>query len=512
METAIFTIMTVGLTVGLSVAYIIPRRKEIMANWGKYKTDPFLMFGAPFFKPDDDPRSTAQFAEDNFKDVMNSLTNKIFLVFLQPVFDLFSLFTNTLNSVLTNIFAFRDILKNMFKAFFRIFEPFLARFRSISHQLHKTFIRLKDAINRVGAVATAAIFAGISTIRTMLNLFQLMKIVIGAIIITLIVLTIFFWFVLWPVVPIIVAAIAIIVAAGGGDTLGDAASAFCFAPDTKIILENNITVPIQSIPLGATLKGGGTVEATMVFQTPPHPFYSYKGVIVSGSHIVYEPEPIFVKDSIHATLTGETPIIYYCLQTSSRRIPIQTPTGEQIDFADWEELEEGDQESLASWQQTVEKILNRIVLSLDYPPAVLESEAVLSSSTLIQTPTKICPLSDIRPGDLVFNADGIPVRVLGVVQMDSSAVTSVHTMGKSTLSSACWVRPPGYGRWSLLHSFSRAFPPTSPPPSSWMSLFTEDGTFLLASGWAVRDFTDVGPDHLEETHSETLHILKQRSK
>lgn len=512
METGIFTLTTLGLTVGLSIAYLIPRRKEIMSNWGKYKTDPFIMFGAPFFKPDDDPRSTSQFAADNFSDVMNSLANKIFLVFLQPVFELFILFTNSLNSVLTNIFAFRDLLKNMFNAFFRIFEPFMARFRIVANQLRKTFIRLKDAISRVGAVATAAIFAGISTIRTMLNLFELMKIVIGAIIITLIILTIFFWFVLWPVVPIIVAAIAIIVAAGGGDTLGDAAAAFCFAPHTKIILENGTTVPIQSIPLGAILKGGGTVEATMVFQTPPHPFYSYKGVIVSGSHIVYEPDPIFVKDSIHAVLTGETPITYYCLQTSSRRIPIQTPTGEQIDFADWEELEEGDQKSLAAWHHTIEKVLNRIVLSVDYPPAVLESEAVLSSSTLIQTPTKICPLSEIRPGDLVFNADGIPVRVLGLVQMNSSAVTSVHTMGKSVLSSACWVRPPGYGRWSLIHSFSRAFLPSPPTTSSWMSLFTEDGTFLLASGWAVRDFTDVGPDHLADTHDETLHILKQRSK
>jgi len=512
METALFTIITLGLTIGLSVAYIIPRRQEIMANWGKYKTDPFLMFGAPFFKPDDDPRSSAQFAEDNFKDVMSSLSNKIFLVFLQPVFELFSLFTNTLNSVLTNIFAFREILKNMFIAFFRIFEPFMARFRTIGHQLRKTFIRLKDAISRVGAIATASIFAGISTIRTMLNMFELMKTVVVTILLVLVVLVIWFWFILWPLIPLIVLAITVITSSGSGDSVGGMAGTFCFAPDTKILLENNTTVPIQSIPLGAVLKGGGTVEATMVFQTLPHPFYSYKGVIVSGSHIVYEPNPIFVKDSIHAVLTGDTPITYYCLQTSSRRIPIQTPTGEQVEFADWEELEEGDQESLAAWQHTVEKVLNRVVLSVEYPPEVLESEAVFSSSTLIQTPTKLCPLSEIQPGDLVLNANGIPVRVLGVVQMDSSAVTSVHTMGKSVLSSACWVRPPGYGRWALVHSFSRAFPPTSPPPSSWRSLFTEDGTFLLGSGWAVRDFTDVGPDHLADTHAETLHILKQRSK
>lgn len=513
METAVFTMMTLGLTVGLSVMYMYPRRKEIMANWGKYKTDPMMLFGAPFFKPEDDPRSTAQFAEDNFKDVMDSMLNKIFAVFLQPVFQLFSLFTSTLNSILTNIFAFRDLLKNMFAAFLRIFEPFMARFRTISNELRKTFIRLKDAISRVGAVATAAIFAGISTIRTMLNLFELMKTVIVAIIITLVILTIFFWFVLWPVVPLIIAAIAIIVTAGGGAALGDSASAFCFGPDTQIQLQNGTTISISAIPLGAVLKDGGIVEATMKFQTAPHPFYSYKGVVVSGSHIVYEPIPGFVEDSVYATPTS-TPPVYYCLQTSTRRIPVQSLSGESIEFADWEELEEEDEDSLKEWYTTIEKMLNGIVLSTSYPKSMLMSDPVLAASTLVQTPSGLRSLSSLQPGDYILNANAAPIRVLGVVQMDHTRVAGYHTMGKGQLSCACWVRPPGYTHWRPIHTFSRMFPFSTEelPSDPWISLFTEDGTFLLGGGWAVRDFTEVGPDHIQETHPETLRILKQQSK
>jgi len=513
METAVFTMMTLGLTVGLSVMYMYPRRKEIMANWGKYKTDPMMLFGAPFFKPEDDPRSTAQFAEDNFKDVMDSMLNKIFAVFLQPVFQLFSLFTSTLNSILTNIFAFRDLLKNMFAAFLRIFEPFMARFRTISNELRKTFIRLKDAISRVGAVATAAIFAGISTIRTMLNLFELMKTVIVAIIITLVILTIFFWFVLWPVVPLIIAAIAIIVTAGGGAALGDSASAFCFGPDTQIQLQNGTTISISAIPLGAVLKDGGIVEATMKFQTAPHPFYSYKGVVVSGSHIVYEPIPGFVEDSVYATPTS-TPPVYYCLQTSTRRIPVQSLSGESIEFADWEELEEEDEDSLKEWYTTIEKMLNGIVLSTSYPKSMLMSDPVLAASTLVQTPSGLRSLSSLQPGDYILNANAAPIRVLGVVQMDHTRVAGYHTMGKGQLSCACWVRPPGYIHWRPIHTFSRMFPFSTEelPSDPWISLFTEDGTFLLGGGWAVRDFTEVGPDHIQETHPETLRILKQQSK
>jgi hypothetical protein len=377
-----------------------------------------------------------------------------------------------------------------------------------------TFLHLKDAIGRVAAVSTAAIFAGISTIRTMLNLFKLMQIVIAAIIITLVVLTIFFWFVLWPVVPLIVAAIAIIIAAGGGDALGDSAGSFCFAGGTLVEHEDGSTTPIESTPLGTVLKDGGIVEATMRFDTKAHPFYLYKGIIVSGSHIVYEPTPELVQDSKYAIPMGTSPTQYYCLQTSSRRIPVRTPMGNSVEFADWEELEEEDESSLIAWSQMVEKTLNRCITTVHYPKALLNSEALLSSSTLLQTPTGLCAISTIQPGMLVLNAEGIPIKVLGVVQMNSSTVEQVQSVGKGMLSCSCWVRPPGIQLWRSLHSYARAFPlfPQTSIPAVWYNLFTEDGTFLLGSGWAVRDFTDVGPDHLVMTHSETLRILKERTK
>jgi hypothetical protein len=512
-QVSIFTVVTIGLTIGLSIAYILPRRQEIMANWAQYKTDPFIMFGAPFFKPDDDPRSTAEFAEDNFMDVMGALSQKMFLVFLQPVFELFKLFTETILSVLTNIFSFREVLKNMFASLLRIFEPFMARFRVITNQLRMTFLHLKDAIGRVAAVATAAIFAGISAIRTMMNMFQLMQIVVAAIIITLVVLTIFFWFVLWPVVPIIIAAIAMIIAAGGGAALGDSAGAFCFAPDTRVECADGTTSPIHSIPVGTVLKGGSTVEATMVFQTPAHPFYSYKGVIVSGSHIVYEKgTPCFVQDSA-AAVAAVAPPTYYCLSTSTRRIPVRSPAGESLEFADWEELDE-DAAALIAWHTTVDARLNRCPISLSYPTQMLESEAVLSPSTLIQTPTGLTAISALHAGGEVFNSRRDPVRILGVVKMTSSNVAAFHSMGSGALSCSCWVQPPGYMLWKPMHSFARIFPLSSGPIADecWYSLFTEDGTFLLAGGWAVRDFTDVGPDHIADTHSETLRILKEQSK
>ena len=517
---AIFSMVTIGLLSGLSMSYILPRRQEIMANWGTYKYDPFLMFGAPFFKPEDDPRSRAEFAKDNFGDVMDSLANKIFLVFLQPVFELFNLFTKTLNGVLNNIFAFRDLLKNMFISFLRIFEPFMARFRTVSHKLRMTFLRLKDSIGRVAAVSTAAIFAGISTIRTMMNVFELMKNVAVALLIILVVMVIFFWFVLWPVTPLILTAIYMLIASGAAGEVGGMASTFCFGGETPIQLQEGV-VPLQTVKVGDRLQDGETVQAVLTFSTPTRPqqFYDYKGIQVSGSHIVYEEIPRFVKDSIHATPLPSAPSVYYCLQTSNRRIPVRLPSKELIEFADWEELEEEDLDSLVEWNKTVEKSLNRIITSSGYPLILLQGESAMTATTLLQTLTGAVPIGRIRPGDWILGASGLPTRVLGVVRIHPSEVaygSMLSEDGTALLSKRSWVRPAGHVLWMQMGRLPKRSMIPNHEGESWCNLFTEDGTFVLAEpgydGWALRDYTDVGPDHIADTHDSTLEILRANQK
>ena len=91
-----FIALTAGLVFTLAFAKAYMNSAEVSANWSKYKSDPLYMFAAYMFKPDDDPRSRFQFAADNFIDNIMDYVHKIFTVFLQPVMNIFRLFTNSL--------------------------------------------------------------------------------------------------------------------------------------------------------------------------------------------------------------------------------------------------------------------------------------------------------------------------------------------------------------------------------------------------------------------------------
>ena len=110
-----FIAITVALFLGLVFIQASVNKTEIMANWPKYKSDPFYMFAAPLFKPDDDPRSRIQFATDNFRDAITELLNKIFAVLLQPLFQIFKILTDAITQNLTSLFNIKALLDNMWK-------------------------------------------------------------------------------------------------------------------------------------------------------------------------------------------------------------------------------------------------------------------------------------------------------------------------------------------------------------------------------------------------------------
>ena len=107
--------LTVVLFLGLAFFSAYMRREEIMANWGNYKSDPLFMFAAPLFKPSDDPRSRIKFATDNFFDVVSTMIKNTFMVFLEPVFKIFKIFTDSLTQTSGGLFNLKALLANRLK-------------------------------------------------------------------------------------------------------------------------------------------------------------------------------------------------------------------------------------------------------------------------------------------------------------------------------------------------------------------------------------------------------------
>jgi hypothetical protein len=127
---------------------------------------------------------------------------------------------------------------------------------------------------------------------------------------------------------------------------GQLVRALCFHPETKLRLKDNSLVMMKDVPLNAVLKNGTVVNAVMHISNLDEngrcieALYSVKGgedkdILVSGSHLIYEPgikKFIQVEDLLQAERTEIICEAFTCLITSNHIIPI----GEWI-FHDWED-------------------------------------------------------------------------------------------------------------------------------------------------------------------------------
>ena len=134
------------------------------------------------------------------------------------------------------------------------------------------------------------------------------------------------------------AGAAIGTAVGGpiGGVIGGAIGGIvgCFLPNTEITMADGSKKKIIDIELKDNIKVGGNVFATAKFLVTN--LYDYKGVKVSGSHMVNENNKwIRVEDSDIAKSLGNDEHVVYTLGTQNRRIVIN-----DILFTDYFEIDE----------------------------------------------------------------------------------------------------------------------------------------------------------------------------
>jgi hypothetical protein len=508
----LFAGITFALFVGLAFSLALVNREEISKNWNKYRYDPLYMFAAPLFKPNDDPRSRTQFGIDNFKDGVSQNINNVFLKFLQPVFGIFKIFMDAMNQTLGGLFNIRMLVGKYWNAFNRMTDVFMRRFNSTFHQLRMTFTHLNHAFKRITGLTTSAVYAGLSTISTMTSFLDLMMKVIITILVILVVMVILLFFVLWPFIPVILSVVAIISATAMGGAVGGMSSTFCFGKDTRVQTKDRGAILIGEIRNGDILANGAVVQGTMVFNTPSDDLYNVHGVTVSGSHILYiAGEPAFVHDYEQARPIPRTSeSVLHCLITSTHRIPVVAPTLTEhvLEFADWEEI--SDTDDLKHWHTQVFDTLNLNAGAGGVPEPsadILHSEAVVSGRTKIWTTLGPVEIRGIHPGDVVLDEHGKPTVVTGVVCIDESQVrAAAHLGGDAWISAAAWISNDAK-TWNHPEHTIRA-----DGIHEWYSLFTESGTFRLcevgALGLHMRDFTDIGADHIHETYEWVLDSLE----
>ena len=277
---------------------------------------------------------------------------------------------------------------------------------------------------------------------------------------------------------------------GGGEGFKGGGVFFCFAPDTRVIMENMSETRIQNVELGDILYGGSIVEAVIECPISTGPIYEIYGVRVSGEHKIWSTkENKFIKVSAHpdAALSTMEPGHLWTLITSNREIPVKGSTG-HVRFADWQETPPILAATVA-WDKIAYGLLN--MGSPDYTPSHIYGGPCLEGGVYVyKYQSGLTPISNIQAGDWVYDRKGW-TKVLGKCRRLASSGIG-HNGQRMT-----------HGNWLLHQDNTWQHPSQKSNPGKWAGyqLITESGAFMVNIGleqYVIRDFTEVGSENLQE--------------
>ena len=479
-------VLTLGMFMWIGYTVATTERKTIMENWDSQRCNPFIMFAAYYLRPQSDPRDDATFAIDNFSFCMKTLAQKTLEVAMAPVYSVFGSQLSMSDMMSSGLNGIRELLANLYKAFLSFMEPFLKRFEAVTYQVGIVTQHLRAAFQRVNASLLSFVYVGLTTVQGIQNFIDTVINVILIICGIMLAIIIILFFILFPFIPLIVSVLTVITAT----LVGSAAAAAndmkdgfaCFPPDTPIMMASGNTMPISEIKLGDRLAQNTTVEGFFEFDGSTTPLYSIDGIRVSGTHLVKDEQGSWrsVSSDPRAKPLNQFSDRLYCLNTSSRQIPIPNNKGILQQFRDWEEIDEEDEAGQMGWDSLVAEALH-----LEGTKSAGTFSLMSPDQQVIRNGTPV-RLDQVHIGDLV-EGDGGLTRVLGLVKG--------HIEGASTgLWSASCIKKEGSGwiRCSTVKEGTDLL--------EGLHLITESGVFQIYRGGLFRDFTEVGANRIHETY------------
>ena len=513
-----FFMLTFTLVAGLGLMIARLERSQVMQQWKDRRCEVPVMMAAAFFRPDQDPRSSTAFAADNFEFCMKSVIESFLTLLGAPIHAMFGKSVGAAGDALNAMDGIRAVIQNLHTAFMTYIGNFFKKFYAATFEMSRIVQHVKMALSKLNAVALSMVYAGISLWRGILNFIQFVIRVILIICAILLVLMILLFFVLLPVMPVIIQTLVVIIGsvvafAGFLDpSISELAhgqmSGFCFAEGTRVRTEEGV-IAVEDVVVGTALQGR-TVTAVIRMDGTAVPLYDLCGIHVSGSHrvrgtdgiwkLVAEDERAVPIDSISPTL--------YCFNTTDNIVPVLTASDQVIDFRDWEELSYDDPNGQYIWNYIVSLMLNpgQSYQAWKGNLAAHCEDALASATMPVKTAKGWVPMGEIRLGDEILDREGVPQRVLGVIEEVCSARDAPvwHTE---------WYEDCG-GTWKKqshgqLHGQSRE---QLSVDGMGHALITESGEVVVSYEGVeriIRDFTEVGYDRIQETYEFLAARLKK---
>ena len=395
-----------------------------------------------------------------------------------------------IGGISSNIGVLGSIGEKLAMFFNQLMESVKRRFAATYVQIGESFQHLMNIMGKIMASITAMAMALIGVLVTFTTMIQFALYVLAIIIGILIALMVIFAAFISPVSWLVFAGIAVVGILTGIIVGVITASAFCIGGDTPVILADGSTKPIRSISLGEALADGAIVTASMRFLVPPtkhEPLISIHGIIMSPEHMLFTSESgaIAAKDHPDAISAGVKRELFN-LNTNNRTIPVLSSKGKLL-LLDYEEIADGDVETIAKWKKHVFGVLNPGQEFVDENPENVE--AGLEGSLLVNTSDggKL-PISELVCGDRIECPGGYTTVCGKVEEVVDGALYGGFTAGVWIYDSKKWRSAEWYGPLQIAKE------------RKLYHLFTESGDFIV-NGFLVRDFSVVGLNCLSGTYT-----------
>lgn len=481
-----------GMTVGLGILMTLVDIQGIKENWKDRRCELDIMLTALLYKPSDDSRSTSEFMGENFDFCVRKTIREFIQTLITPLLALLGKEVNAASTLGEIMNGLRGMKSNMMASFKKLFDPIYQRFLNTGIAFSQNFQRILSAMKRVGGMAIATLYMGMSL---QISIENFVAFVIKVILILMGIIASLFLLLFFGLIPFLFILITTVsVLAEGGVDTGGLGSVFCFDPETSVRLKNGTQTSIDRLVVGDILEDGATVEGVLRTTANQEQMYSVKGIHVSGSHLIWSGDDwIPVSEHPFAVPTMRHSPYLVCLRTSTRNIVLRDWQNTVHLFRDWEELPLNIPEADSIWNYLVTKILKQETES-----HVPNEDPLCGPRCRVQLSTgERVPIGTVKIGDTIYSDNGF-TKVVGIYEGQGVLSSSF------SLSDGVWIEK-GFGKWthpsSKDGSIQRGF-----------HLVTQSGTFWLQSenhSGFIRDFTEVGLENLPLTYSFTHALLKK---
>lgn len=352
-------IISIVLSLGYGGYYIHENRKNINKNWPNYKCKPYIL---PFAGWAIGPNGTT--TANNFMDCVWTLNKSFFDILISPFIKIIKTIIGILSGLTNDIQNIRQMIDYMRESL-----------RDIAVDVYQ---KIYDSYKRI-----AFLF------RTILNVFDKLF---------------NFFYELFDVLKFTFYTTASL----WNGPIGGIAKFFCFVPGSMVKLGNGSELEIEKLMPGDYLYDNNEVISCHQFINNLENIYNYKGVIVSGNHLVNENNKwIKVKNSKYSKITINKYPHIYCLNTLNGKIEVGG-----IQFTDFNEISEDDIILAKNYNLMLNYLNKNFIKKKYFHKNILYPSGFDSFYKFTSNDGKLVKSSDIKIGNYLKNKN----QILGIIK------------------------------------------------------------------------------------------------